>query len=72
VRLWAEPAAPAKSGDEKRDAGVDSDLLADALLAPLSADLYRHQRRVLGISAKRIRDTVIRVREAVSGGSATP
>jgi AcrR family transcriptional regulator len=43
----------------------DAELLADALLAPLAADLYRHQRRELGVSAKRIRDTVIVLAECV-------
>jgi AcrR family transcriptional regulator len=47
----------------------DPDLLADALLAPLAADLYRHQRRELGMSAKRIRDALIRLAGA---GTTTP
>jgi AcrR family transcriptional regulator len=44
----------------------DPDLLADALLAPLAADLYRHQRRELGISAKRIRDALIRLADTAT------
>lgn len=50
-----------------QEAGFDNDpeLLADALLAPLAADLYRHQRRELRISAKRIRDTVLRLADGV-------
>ena len=44
----------------------DPDLLADALLAPLAADLYRHQRRTLGISAKRIRDTLVRLADGAT------
>jgi AcrR family transcriptional regulator len=39
----------------------DPALTADALLAPLAADLYRHQRKELGISAKRIHAAVQRV-----------
>lgn len=36
------------------DPSVDAEWLADALLAPLAADLYRHQRHELGMSAARI------------------
>jgi AcrR family transcriptional regulator len=46
----------------------DPELLADALLAPLAADLYRHQRRVLGVTAKWIRETVTHVADGVVGG----
>ena len=38
------------------DAGLDSEYLADALLAPLDVDLYYYQRRVRGISPGRIAD----------------
>jgi AcrR family transcriptional regulator len=50
-----------------QEAGIDKDPepLADALLAPLAADLYRHQRRELRLSAKRIRDTVLRLADGV-------
>lgn len=36
--------------------GLDIDYLADALLAPLSADVYRLQRKVRGLSPGRISD----------------
>jgi AcrR family transcriptional regulator len=38
---------------------ADPAVTADALLAPLAADLYRHLRRESGVSAKRIRDAVV-------------
>ena len=50
----------------------DPELLADAQLAPLAADLYRHQRRELGVSAKRIRDTLIRLADAAATADAPP
>jgi AcrR family transcriptional regulator len=46
--------------------GADADWLADALLAPLAADLYRHQRQALGYSPERIRDGVLALAEAVT------
>lgn len=39
---------------EQVDPAGDVDWLADALLAPLAAELYRHQRHELGMSAARI------------------
>lgn len=44
VRVLAEQANPR----------LDAEWLADALLAPLAADLYRHQRHEHGMSATRI------------------
>jgi AcrR family transcriptional regulator len=66
---FAEGAAVARPARAEKDPGVtgDPELVADALLAPLAADLYRHQRRVLGISAKRIRETVTGVAGGVVG-----
>ena len=58
----------ASTADSDRRAGAtdaDAGLLADALLAPLAADLYRHQRRELGVSAKRIRDALIRLADGL-------
>jgi AcrR family transcriptional regulator len=54
--------------------GADADWLADALLAPLAAELYRHQREALGYSSERIRDGVLALAEAVTprGGAAAP
>jgi AcrR family transcriptional regulator len=40
-------------------AGADSAYLADALLAPLSVELYYHQRRVLGLPPERIEAGVV-------------
>jgi AcrR family transcriptional regulator len=34
---------------------LDADWHADALLAPLAADLYRHQRRELGVTPERVK-----------------
>lgn len=48
-----------------RHGDADAGLLADGLLAPLAADLYRHQRRELGISAKRIRAAVIHLADGL-------
>jgi AcrR family transcriptional regulator len=42
-----------------KDHVADPKLTADALLAPLAADLYRHQRKELGVSAKRIRAVIL-------------
>lgn len=50
------------------DPDQDSALLADALLAPLAADLYRHQRRELRVSAKRLQATV----QQLADGLTTP
>jgi AcrR family transcriptional regulator len=46
-----------------RDAGITSDpeLAADALLAPLAADLYRHLRVERQVGARRIRDNLLRL-----------
>jgi AcrR family transcriptional regulator len=54
--------------------GADADWLADALLAPLAADLYRHQREALGYSSERIRDGVLALADAVTtrAGAAAP
>jgi len=53
---------------------ADADWLADALLAPLAADLYRHQREALGYSSERIRDGVLALADAVTlrAGAAAP
>jgi AcrR family transcriptional regulator len=53
---------------------ADTDWLADALLAPLAADLYRHQREALGYSSERIRDGVLALADAVTtrAGAAAP
>ncbi len=48
----------------------DPPVMADALLAPLAADLYRHQRKELGISARRIREAVTRLGDAIIGREA--
>ncbi len=52
--------------------GADAEWLADALLAPLAADLYTHQREALGYSPERIRDGVLALADAVTlrGGGA--
>jgi AcrR family transcriptional regulator len=49
------------------DEDDDHGLLADALLAPLASDLYRHQRREQGASAKRIRAAVIQLADGLIG-----
>jgi CelD/BcsL family acetyltransferase involved in cellulose biosynthesis len=64
ARANGPPADPAGARLSDTDAG----LLADALLAPLAADLYRHQRRDLGVSAKRIRDAVLRLADGLIEG----
>jgi AcrR family transcriptional regulator len=53
---------------------ADADWLADALLAPLAADLYRYQREALGYSSERIRDGVLALADAVTprAGAAAP
>ncbi len=54
-----------------REAGhADPALLAHALLAPLSADLYHHLRARLGASKEAIRATLTDLAVAVAGGSA--
>ena len=52
-----------------RDAApaLDADWHADALLAPLAADLYGHQRAELGMSAERIRDGVVEAARRLVG-----
>ena len=54
-----------------REHGIkrNPELLADALLAPLAADLYRHQRRELGVGARRIEQTVQALGEGVLSSS---
>jgi AcrR family transcriptional regulator len=49
------------------EAGVaaEPELAADALLAPLAADLYRHQRVERRISARRIRENVLGLADAL-------
>lgn len=46
--------------------GADAELLAEAILAPLAADLYRHLRRDRGIPADRIRAMVAELASRVS------
>lgn len=46
--------------------GLDADWHADAVLAPLAADLYRHQREELGYPPERIRAGVAAMVEALS------
>ncbi len=47
---------------------LDADWHADALLAPLAADLYRHQREELGLTPERTKDGLERVARALLGG----
>lgn len=37
---------------------LDADPVAEALLAPLTADMYHHQRRTAGYSTERIKETM--------------
>ena len=48
---------------------LDPEWHADALLAPLAADLYGHQRTELGMSADRIRDGLVAAARALAEGS---
>ena len=52
------------------DPGLDLDLLAAALLAPLDLDLYFYQRRVQGLSAERI-EAGVRSLAAALGATTT-
>jgi AcrR family transcriptional regulator len=45
---------------------ADADLLAEAVLAPLAADLYRHLRRDREVSADRIRTVVAELADRVA------
>jgi hypothetical protein len=52
LRAWLREAELA--GELREDADIE--YLADALLAPLTPDIWRHQRLVLGMSAERMAD----------------
>jgi hypothetical protein len=52
LRAWLRQAELA---GELRE-GADIEYLADALLAPLTPDIWRHQRLSLGMSAERLAD----------------
>ncbi|MFS8480057.1 MAG: helix-turn-helix domain-containing protein [Micromonosporaceae bacterium] len=41
-----------------REAGLDNDALADALLAPLAPEVYRHQRHERGRPVREIKDAL--------------
>lgn len=59
-------ARPRQDSDHRAGASdADAGLLADALLAPLAADLYRHQRRELRVSAKRIRGAILQLADGL-------
>lgn len=48
------------------DQRLDADWLADLLLAPLAAALYRHQRRDHGMTAARIADNLVAAAQRVT------
>lgn len=51
---------------------LDSDWHADALLAPLAAELYRHQREELGGTPARTKDGLERIARALLGSGPSP
>lgn len=50
------------------DAGIDVEWFADALLAPLAAELFRHQREELGMDVDRIKEGLHALADAILGG----
>ncbi len=55
----AASVAAAGGGRGRAGDGADIEYLADALLAPLTPDIWRHQRIVLGMSSERLAEGLL-------------